>query len=356
MLKCGYVKKKCEHGKQKSQCKACYGSGICEHGSQKSRCTKCHGSQICEHGRRKQYCKACNGSQICEHGRHKSYCKACHGSAICEHGIAKYTCKACHGSAICEHGIAKYTCKACIGSRICEHGIQKSQCKVCVDSRICEHGIHKAQCKICGGSAFCEHEIRRSHCKKCGGSELCKTPLCETKRSSKYNNYRFTCFFYLFPDEPNVRNYKTKEKDVVDRIIQFFPHFTWIADKKVQDGCSKRRPDLLLDMGSHILIVEIDEHKHTDYDCSCEHKRLMELSQDLHHRPIVFIRFNPDAYVNQEGMTVTSCWKLNKFGIMTVAKSKVNEWEERTQILQQQIQYWIENPSEKTIEIIELFY
>jgi hypothetical protein len=34
-------------------------------------------------------------------------------------------------------------------------------------------------------------------------------------------------------------------------------------------------------MGSHIIIVEIDENKHTDYDCSCENKRLMELSKDL---------------------------------------------------------------------------
>jgi len=43
------------------------------------------------------------------------------------------------------------------------------------------------------------------------------------------------------------------------------------------------------DMGSHI-IIEVDENKHTDYDCSCEHKRLMELSQDLQHRPIVLSR------------------------------------------------------------------
>ena len=41
---------------------------------------------------------------------------------------------------------------------------------------------------------------------------------------------------------------------------------------------------------------------------------------------------------------------------MTIVKSKVNEWEERIQNLIQQIQYWIENPTEKTIEIIELFY
>jgi hypothetical protein len=157
-------------------------------------------------------------------------------------------------------------------------------------------------------------------------------------------------------DKPAMCNYKTKEKDVVDRITQTFTSFTWVADKKVQDGCSRRRPDLLLDMGSHIIIVEIDENKHTDYDCSCENKRLMELSQDLQHRPIVFIRFNPDDYTNQYGILVKSCWKLNKLGVMQIAKTKQKEWEERIESLKQQIQYWVDHPTEKTIEIIELFY
>jgi len=129
-----------------------------------------------------------------------------------------------------------------------------------------------------------------------------------------------------------------------------------VTDKKVADGCSRRRPDLLLDMGSHIIIVEIDEHKHTAYDCSCEHKRLMEISQDLQHRPIVFIRFNPDEYTTLEGVLIKSCWKVNQFGVLQIAKSKRREWEERIGTLQSQIQYWVDHPSEKTVEIIELFY
>jgi hypothetical protein len=40
------------------------------------------------------------------------------------------------------------------------------------------------------------------------------------------------CFIHLFPDEPNSRNYKTKEKDVVDNILKLFPNLTWIKDKK----------------------------------------------------------------------------------------------------------------------------
>ena len=104
------------------------------------------------------------------------------------------------------------------------------------------------------------------------------------------------CCVNLFPDIEVARNYKTKENEVASRVKSLFPEFSWVCDKKVQDGCSLRRPDLLLDMGTHIIIVEVDENKHSGYDCSCENKRLMEISQDSGHRPIVFIRFNPDGY------------------------------------------------------------
>jgi hypothetical protein len=41
---------------------------------------------------------------------------------------------------------------------------------------------------------------------------------------------------------------------------------------------------------------------------------------------------------------------------MQIMKSKQHEWEERIHILKQQIQYWVDNNTEKTIEIVELFY
>jgi len=365
----------CEHGKDKSICKECGGSQICEHNIQKQRCKECGGSQICEHNKIISTCKECGGTQICKHNKRiqlcrdchgsifcvhdkqKARCKECGGSQICEHGKEKRYCKDCNEYTKCEHGKEKYRCKDCGGSQICEHNKRKEQCIICSDV-LCEHNKRKQVCVECGGSQICEHNKVKTRCKLCGGSALCKTPFCESRYNPnpKYQGHCVYCFIHLFPDEPNTRNYKTKEKDVVDRITKTFNNFTWVADKKVQDGCSKRRPDLLLDMGSHIIIMEVDENKHTDYDCSCEHKRLMELSQDLQHRPIIFIRFNPDDYTNQEGVLVKSCWKLNKLGVMQITKTKQKEWEERIEALKHQIQYWIDNPTEKTIEIVELFY
>jgi hypothetical protein len=37
-------------------------------------------------------------------------------------------------------------------------------------------------------------------------------------------------------------------------------------------------------------------------------------------------------------------------------KSKLKEWAERLECLRAQIQYWIENPTDKTVEVIQLFY
>ena len=188
-------------------------------------------------------------------------------------------------------------------------------------------------------------------------SKTCKTHLCNILVGDKYDGYCLRCYMYLFPDKPVSRNYKTKEYSVVEYVQTKFQNFQWIADKIVNGGCSKRRPDLLLDLNYQIIIVEIDENQHSDYDCSCENKRIMELSQDLGHRPIVFIRFNPDDY-EKNGATITSCWGQDKKGLCVVKKSKKNEWIQRLNVLEEQINYWINqaNKTNKIIETIQLFY
>jgi hypothetical protein len=186
---------------------------------------------------------------------------------------------------------------------------------------------------------------------------MCKTPLCNTQVKNKYDGYCLYCFIHLFPHKPISRNYKTKEKTVVDYVLTQFPDFTWICDKVIKGGCSKRRPDLFCDLGYQILIIEIDENQHLPYDCSCENKRIMELSKDVNHRPIIFIRFNPDDYI-ENNKKINSCWTLNKKGFITISKSKQNEWNKRLNNLKLQIDYWtnVKNQTNKLIEVIQLFY
>jgi len=83
----------------------------------------------------------------------------------------------------------------------------------------------------------------------------------------------------------------------------------------------------------------------------------MELSKDVNHRPIVFIRFNPDDYI-KETQKIDSCWNINKLGVCIIKKQKINEWNDRLNSLKDCIDFWIrpENKTEKTIEIVELYY
>ena len=292
----------------------------------------------------------------CIHNRRRYNCVECGGAGICVHKMRKSRCAECGGKELCSHGRQEKDCVDCGGSQICEHSKRKRRCVECNGAAICEHKRNKQHCVECKGSLICVHDKMKARCKICDGSQLCKSPLCETRGIKKYNGYCLPCCIHLCPDIKISRNFKTKENDVVNRVKNEFPGFSWVCDKRVVDGCSKRRPDLLLDMGTHIIIIEVDENKHDTYDCSCENKRLMEISQDVGHRPIVFIRFNPDNYVDKDGKKISSCWKVNGYGVMQVSKTKIVEWEERIKELLSQIQYWVDNITEKTVETIELFY
>jgi hypothetical protein len=342
----------------KVRCKDCGGSSICQHSKRKYECKECIGSSFCEHNRIKSTCKECGGSSICEHKKIRSVCKECGGGSICEHGKHKSICKECGGNSICHHGKTKYQCRECDGSSFCKHGRTKTTCKECGGGSICSHNKIKSQCKECGGSKFCIHDKEKPYCSECGGSALCVN--CKlVRKSKKYDNHCLRCFIYLFPDQPVTRNYKTKESATCQFIKNIFPNFTWNLDKTIEDGCSKRRPDLMCDLGYQVIIIEVDENQHTNYDCSCENKRIMQLSEDVGHRPIIFIRFNPDDYINSNGEKITSCWAITpKTGILKIKNNKNDEWLKRLDILKETIEYWSnpENKTGKTIEVIQLFY
>ena len=187
-------------------------------------------------------------------------------------------------------------------------------------------------------------------------SKRCVHDGCDTIVSTrKYKGYCLHCFMHLFPLEKISRNYKIKENEVTSFIITQFSSTTVIQDRRIQDGCSSRRPDVLIDLGYQVIIIEVDENQHTEYDCSCENKRLMQLSRDVNHRPLVFIRFNPDDYIHN-GVNVTSCFTQNKLGYVVIKKSKQSEWEHRLRVLRDTIQYWMDHVTEKTVEVVHLFY
>jgi hypothetical protein len=49
----------------------------------------------------------------CEHGKRRTICRECSGTGICAHNRQRYTCKPCNGASICEHNQRRYDCKDC---------------------------------------------------------------------------------------------------------------------------------------------------------------------------------------------------------------------------------------------------
>jgi hypothetical protein len=186
-------------------------------------------------------------------------------------------------------------------------------------------------------------------------NKMCISDWCDTQSSKKYDWYCVYCYVYLFPDKPISRNYKTKEKTVVDFAMSEFPEQDWVWNRRIQDGCSRRQPDLILDLGFQVVIIEVDENQHRN-GYSCENKRVMELSLDVGHRPIVFIRFNPDSY-RTSGKVVKSCWGMNnKTHTCRVNPGKKQEWNDRLEKLCETIEYWANTQTLKTVETVHLFY
>jgi hypothetical protein len=78
------------------------------------------------------------------------------------------------------------------------------------------------------------------------------------------------------------------------------------SDKIVSDGCSKYRPDYVIDRGLYKIIIEVDEHQHNSYAENCECSRMIQLHQDYGGIPLLFVRFNPDTYKDHLGAQISS--------------------------------------------------
>jgi hypothetical protein len=147
------------------------------------------------------------------------------------------------------------------------------------------------------------------------------------------------------------RNFKTKEIHFIQALKDQFPNLDMTFDKQVSGGCSRRRPDVVIERLTHVVIVECDENQHTGY--SCENKRTMELFQDFGNRPIVFIRFNPDSYRDDSGTRVEGCFTTSDKGTLEVQDQ---EWDRRLQTLFDSIQHWVDNVPTKEITEKHMFY
>ena len=173
-------------------------------------------------------------------------------------------------------------------------------------------------------------------------NKRCKTHMCDIILAGSSKDYCARCTSYMFPDQPSY--FKTREMKLKEYLTQQYSDKTITHDKHVE--CHRYRPDFVFDMGSHTIVIEIDENQHRSYDTSCDNKRLMSIFEGLGSRPMVMVRFNPDRYDNTQG-----CFKRD--GQLS---GTGQEWKKRTGRLKERIDHWISTQPDREISVEHLFF
>ena len=111
----------------------------------------------------------------------------------------------------------------------------------------------------------------------------------------KKDNYCMRCYYFHNPSK-RPKRLKVKEEEVIKYVKNNFKDIDLITDKcLIGDGlCLRTRPDILIHLNKHSIIIEIDENQHKWYNPICDEARINNI-QDALNRPIIIIRFNPDA-------------------------------------------------------------
>ena len=176
----------------------------------------------------------------------------------------------------------------------------------------------------------------------------CKSEFCTTIAKPKYDRdgYCAHCFKNLFPDDPRASMVHTKTKEL--RVRQFindmFGDLEFIHDKPIVfGGCdcsSRRRIDHFVMIDGTLLAIETDEYQHKSYDQEDEDDRYNDIL--MHHSRAVFIRFNPDSYIDDRG------------------KRRNPEFDERLEVLGEEIMNQVSRircgENHEVIDIVKLFY
>ena len=322
----------------------------------------------CIHCKKKNICH-----KLCGLGRKATACTAC-AKAHDPEWYAAYenmqgTCTHCDKSKIstnlCGLGRKATACKACAKAHDPEwyaaYESMQGTCTHCDKSKIstnlCGLGRKATACITCAKAHDPEWYAAYENMRRC---IYHPTTACSSKRRPDLDGYCGRCFTHLFPGDPRTKFIRTcvhhKEMAVRAFLQERFPDVTWSFDRKITDGCSSRRPDAFAHIGSHVISVEIDEFEHTDYDCSCQNRRTMELFEDAGRLPHVFVRFNPDEYY-LHGEKIQGCWGKNpNTGEPRLAPKHRKQWEQRLEKLADIIEHFRSHAPSKEVESVFLFY
>ncbi len=238
-------------------------------------------------------------------------------------------------------------------------GNKPTHCVDCIDKSTmtdARHPICKAE-NCTKRSTFGSRKNRPQFCAAHNNDGLpdVLNPICTncniTSANRNYKPLCAYCYYELNPEEERTINFKTKEFAFINGLKEHYPNI--IQDRKIKGGSSKRRPDGLLELDNHYIVIEIDEGQHSCYTEEIELNRLLQIQKDLNDQPIIVIRINPDGY-NKDNKRIRGCFTKSK----KTNKLELNNFEfnKRMKVLFEVFENAVANTSDKKFEIIRLFY
>lgn len=146
----------------------------------------------------------------------------------------------------------------------------------------------------------------------------------------------------------NPINRGFKEKVIVEDLTAFLQsehNIDIIAGKQIEGGSSKRRPDILINLETHSIIIEIDERQHRSYSTEDNDQRVSDLVIDLQGRKLVLIRFNPDSYKDSNRVVRKSLFSKTR-GTRIYQIGCPNKYQERMNLLKKIVTHYLSNVSD----------
>ncbi|KAJ3366398.1 hypothetical protein GGF32_005400 [Allomyces javanicus] len=232
------------------------------------------------------------------------------------------------------------------GTSVCDpHSKQNYGCKCCTHDR-----------QVQGyATRYCYHLFKRHECGSCKGRKICTTVGCHLRAWEKGGGLCMICFLDANPGHVLAKAHRAKEVDVVAHVRRLCPDLPFLYNKCIPTGTARRRPDISLDLGSFVLVLEIDEDQHRGSAYVDEHARIQDLQADANGRPLVVIRFNPDRFLDAAGNVVESCWARSASGLTCVVDEII--WLERLAVLVASSRHAIQTGKPKyAITVLKLYY
>ena len=275
-------------------------------------CKEC-GTGLCVHMRRKSNCADC-GTSRCAHGRHKFMCKEC-GKGYCVHSKINWQCKECAkcSTHLCEslvvvsNGITHgYTWQKVIGGEKPNTGTEIHNIKLAAALQV------KVEFTMKELDSFEDNffydsfiKVENTYYIPAGTCRACQRGQQITSNNAAANHLRHTIKSQGIVTKPLAQTGARKTKEMKIQKTLDENEIQYVNDKTALDRDSKcekslSRPDFQVQHKHQELVtiyVEIDEHQHKTYSSTCELVRLNNiLISSQFRRPLVVIRYNPDAF------------------------------------------------------------